>query len=136
MVIVMEEAGLKHCILNCTDSSNRSGANDLLLLKVIGMQRQLQFIAQHRKMSCTFHNAINSLDAITLNQINPKGVGTLQLRIQAWPVAGGVVSPRILVIPILTARDRRRHGVVEFPEEQTQRVPIDQLAKFVLQDTS
>ena len=42
-VILMKEAGLKHGVLNCTDSSNRLGANHLLLLKVVGMQRQLQF---------------------------------------------------------------------------------------------
>ena len=63
-VILMKEAGLKHGILNCTDRSNRLGANDLLLLHVIGMQRHLQFIAQHREMGCTFHNAVNALNPI------------------------------------------------------------------------
>ena len=104
-VILMKEAGLKHGILNCTDSSYRLGANDLLLLHVIGMQRHLQFIAQYRKMGCTFHHAVNSLDSIALNQVNAKGVGTLKLRIQAGPVSRGVVRPGILVIPILTTRD-------------------------------
>ena len=132
-VILMKEAGLKHGILNCTDRSNRLGANDLLLLHVIGMQRHLQFIAQHRKMGCTFHHAVNALNPIALNQVNAESVGTLKLRIQAGPIARGVVRPGILVILILTTRDRRRHRVVQLPKEQTQGVPIDHLVEFVLQ---
>ena len=84
-------------------------------------------------MSGALHHAVDALNPIPLDRFHPQGVGPFQFGIQTRPVARGVISTGVLVIPGFTAGDGGRHGVVQLPQEQAQRFTIADPVELVLQ---